>query len=803
MGGFPLFLLLAFLFLLPSSACSGGTVPCPPSSPSAGICVPSTSFCPLPPWRNPFAPPARRVLDLLPRLSLQEKVNLLQTSPLNSSAVPRLGVLETTFGECLHGYCSRSPSTLFPQSITLAASFSPALLTEVAGAIGREARAWRNAWVAAGNASTPPPSLSCFAPQINIVRDARWGRAQETYGEDPFLTSAMVGAYVRGLQGAGSAEGGGYLLAAATTKHFVAYQGASTRGIHSPTEVYLSWRDQVDTFEPAWRAAVSAGSEGVMCAYSSLCHDDTNASCALPPPAGFGQSHGVPMCADGELLNGWLRGSGEEGGAAQPGAPPWDGVVVGDCGAVQFIQTDHLWASSQEGAAADALLAGTDVDCSISVGNGFAALVNASAMGLVNATQIDRALGRLLTQHFRLGLYDPPELVPWAQLPMSIVNSLPHRGLAARAAREGVVLLANKGGTLPLKAASLSAAGSVLVTGPNANLVASGNYNSETDKNVTAFLGLAAALPEGAAVLYPGCASVTSNSTEGFAAAITAAKLAAVVVAVMGIDGTVEFEDSTRSSLALPGAQEALLAALAATGKPIVLVLVCGSAVAPSPAALAAASAVVWAGYGGEEAGTAVADVLLGLYNPGGRLPVTFFQSADHLPPYYNMSMTGKPYGRTYRYFTGPRPIFRFGDGGGYSPMSVALKNVSSLALPPCGSLQVFVAVENKGLVDGDCVAMVFLRITNATLEAPRVHSLAAFSRVPVAAGGAAVLRLELPPEAFALADGKARARVWVPGVAAVWAGTNQPEEADWESATQLELLGPRTPVAACPAQRR
>jgi beta-glucosidase len=768
------------------------------------------------------------VADVLPRLTLQEKVNLLQTTPVNASEVPRLGIFRTGTAECLHGYCSRAPSTVFPQSTTLAASFNAPLLREVAAAVGLEARAWRNEWVANGSDyASPFPSLTCFAPQINsasggparaallppfshagstpppthtssffctVVRDPRWGRGQETYGEDPALTSKMVGAYVDGLQ-RGDGSGGPYMLAAATTKHFIGYQGASTRGQYSPTEVYVSWRDQIDTFEPAWRSAVRHGTAGVMCAYSSVCHDDTNVTCGLPPPAGFGVSDGIPMCANGELLNGWLRG-GADGAAAS-----WEGVVIGDCGAVQFIETDHRWVDSQEAAAAAALNNGVDVDCSISVGRAFAALTNATAAGLVNASTVDAALGRLLAQHLRLGLYDPPELVPWAAVPMAVVNSAAHRGLAARGAREGIVLLANGRGLLPLAAGALGAPGALLVTGPNANMVASGNYNAVTDRNVTAWAGIAAALPPGAAVYAPGCegAGCAANAS-ALAAVVAAARAARVVVFVGGLDGSQEYEDSTRASLALPGAQEALLAALAGAGTPLVMVLTGGSAVAPSPAALRAAAAVLWAGYGGEEAGTALADVLLGAYNPAGRLPFTFYANASHLPPYANMSMVGAPFGRTYRYFTGPPPAFRFGDGISYSRFTVALRGAAPPVLKPCDALLLRAGVANEGPLDGDAVVQVYVRLSaNSALLVPR-HALADFARAPVPNGGAAELEFSVPPDAFAVVDGAARARLRFPGQAAVFVGLNQPTEADWAGpqAVRVALEGPVTNVNTC-----
>ena len=804
-----LFLPLALLLLLapppaasaPPPPCGGGDVRCPPGSPSAGVCVPALApWCALPLFRNPYAPAAERAGDLLPRLSLQQKVNMLQTTPANSSAVPALGVEQVTMAECLHGYCSRSPSTLFPQSMSLAASFNPGLLRRVAAAIATEARAWRNNWTAAGNSSVAPPALTCFAPQINIVRDPRWGRGQETYGEEPHLTAAMAAAYVSGLQyGEAGSNADRYILAAATAKHAVGYQGASSRGTFSPTEVFLSWRDQVDTYEVAWRAVLAAGTQAVMCAYSSLCHDDTNTTCSLPPPAGYGRSHGVPMCADAEMLNGFLRNASRSGAA-------WDGMVTGDCGAFQFVQTDHLWAPDQEHAAADVIHAGGDFDCSISVGRGFAALVNATALGLVSEADVDASLTRLLTMQLRLGFYDPPEMVPYTQIGMEVVNSAAHRGLAAEAARQGLVLLRNGAGLLPLSAAALGAPGALLVTGPNAQLFATGNYNSETDHNVTALEGLSAYLP--GLAFEPGCVSVASNDTSLIAAAAAAAAAAKVVVAVMGLDGSQEYEDSTRQDLALPGVQDALLQALAATGTPVVLVLVGGSAVAPAPATLAAVAAVVWAGYGGEEAGTALADALFGAFNPGGRLPITHYRSVDDLPPYLNMSMTGLPFGRTLRYFTGPAPLYRFGEGRSYSSflLSPTAAAAPGDAIAMCSSLAVSVNVSNAGPLDGDTVLQAYVRVRGAPRLTPLL-SLAAFERVSRAAGGAASeVAFVLPPRAFAIVDGgpsDAAPPEWVlfPSSIDVFLGEESPaSEADWAPprGVTLRLTGDATPLSAC-----
>lgn len=787
---------LSILFLVLRSvipqACSDGSIRCPPSTPSAGICVPSDTFCGRALYLNPFAPTPARVSDLLPRLTLEEKVNLMQTQPIIDSAVPSLRVLATSAGECLHGYVSRTPSTLFPQSISLAASFSPAMVRRVAAAIGTEARAWRNNYTAQGNdTALPPPPLTCFAPQINIVRDPRWGRGQETYGEMPELTAVLAAAYVSGLQfGETGSASDPYMLAAATTKHFIGYQGASSRGTFSPTEIFLSWRDQIDTYEVSWRAVLRASTAAVMCAYSSLCHDETNTTCSLPPPAGYGHSHGVPMCADGEMLNGFLRNASRSGTV-------WDGVVTGDCGAFQFVQTDHLWAVDQAHAAADVLSAGGDFDCSISVGNGFAALVNATALGLVAEADIDKALSRIFTLEMRLGYFDDDYLCPYNSIPIDVVNSPAHRALAAEAARESVVLLRNAYGVLPLSAPALGAAAALLVTGPNAQLFATGNYNTETDLNVTALDGIRAVLPS--AAFEPGCASVSSNDTSMFAAAVHAASSARVVIAVMGIDGTQEYEDSTRASLALPGVQDDFLRELISTGVPVVLILLGGSAMAPAPDVLAGVKAVIWAGYGGEEAGTALADVLFGVYNPGGRLPITFYQSADQLPPYLNQSMTGLPFGRTLRYFSGPAPIYRFGEGISYSTFELTSPVLTATSLTICQPLSVSLNVSNTGGLDGDTVVQVYTRLRDVPgSRTTPLLSMPAFERVSLASGEAAALNFTLPPRVFAVVDDETRTWVSYPVTVDIFVGEQSPTPEDWTGAITLEITGAAVPLDAC-----
>lgn len=782
-------LLIINLALAETSPCSSGYIRCPISSNSSGVCVPSSNWCDKLIYLNPYAPLNERIADLTDRLTLNQKVNMLQTTPVNSSAVPELGIDEITMGECLHGYCSRSPSTLFPQSTTLAASFNTKLVESVAEAIAIEGRAWRNAWREAGNQSIPPPSLTCFSPQINIQRSPEWGRGQETFGEDPLLTASLARSYVYGLQGGESALNGGYLLAASTAKHFIAYQGASSRGSFSPTEVYLSWRDQIDTFEVAWNAVVSVNTAAVMCAYSSICHDDTNTTCSLPPPDGYGRSHGIPMCANSELLNGWLR-AGPGGGNP---STAWNGMVTGDCGAIQFLQTDHLWVDDQEHAAAAALLAGADFDCSISTGNGFAALINATLSGLVKETDTDLALSRLLTIHFRLGLFDPVDFVPYNNIPMSVVNSQQHRGLAATAAREGIVLLSNKNSILPL-----SLDPGVLIVGPNAKLFATGNYNSITDNNVTAVEGILKYIPD--AMYIQGC-DMSSNDTSQFAQVKAAALKSRVVIAVMGLDLTQEYEDSTRSSLSLPGVQDDLLAILGTTGVPIILVIMGGSAVVPSPSNSGNMSGIIWAGYGGEEAGTALADVLFGAYNPSGRLPFSFYNSVDDLPPYLNMSLVGLPYGRTYRYYTGPAPMFRFGQGISFSKFSLTGLVTSPQSLSICESMTVSINVTNLGPFDGDVVIQVYVRLLGVPLLTP-LQSLAGFQRLATSVGDASQsVQFTLSPRTFAAVNGTLREWVLFPAAIGIFVSDQSPStEEDWSgpNSATIMMTGNVTRVTMC-----
>ncbi|KAK3267205.1 hypothetical protein CYMTET_24229 [Cymbomonas tetramitiformis] len=801
-------------------------------------------------WCDPNARLEDRVVSLLSRLTLEEKMAQLETTHKSGrdppGSIPRLGLETYRTRECLHGVVRASTDpeanvTVFPQGISLGATFDPDLLEDVAEAIGKEARGLRNSFERAriGNKTgpLPPPALTCFSPQINIVRDPRWGRAQETYGESPFLTSVLAAAYVRGLQGNHSK----YLQAVATPKHFDAYGGATTRGSRSPTEVTLSWRDWQETFLPAFHAVLApesaggAGALSTMCSYNTLClvdqynhtlgggpagpdGDNANASTSCPGP-----SHGVPACADRGLLTGLLR---EEWG--------FEGYVIGDAGAIKFIQTDHEWAQSQPAAAADALVAGADM----ALGGGcdpanvpagcvsFGALPEAAKLGLVTHGDVDQALGRVLGARFRLGLMDPPELNPYTGISPAVINSAPHRALARRAAQEAVVLLTNRkldfdgGGTrdwaLPLSPTKKL---SVAVVGPNAEAKAFGNYNGDNANFSTPLDGIRGFFPT--AVYAQGC-GVSSMNRSGLAAARQAAATADVVVAVMGIDQSQEHETGTRESISLPGLQEELLRELreATAGRILVVVLVGGSAMEVTWAK-ENADAMLWAGYGGEEAGNALADVLFGAVSPSGRLPITFYASDDQLPPFADYDMRRSP-GRTYRFLAEP-PLFQFGHGLSYThfdykellihiysghPDHAKSDRWDGQTIPACSTLTITFRVLNDGDRAGDEVAQVYVALPGRHGTA-RIN-LGGFRRIPGLAPSSSgiMATIALPPRAFSVLVDEDRAGwQWQPGPAQIYVSGRQPtvEEVNTGELPPDFLIGKidlQGPVQSCPESK-
>jgi beta-glucosidase len=667
-------------------------------------------------WRDPAQPAEARVTDLVRRLSLAEKVEQMRS---DAPAIPRLGVRAYNYeNECLHGVARAGVATVFPQAIGLAATWDTPLLHEIADAIATEARAKHNEYSRThGGNSAVFDGLTFWSPNLNIFRDPRWGRGQETYGEDPFLTARMGVAFIRGLQG----DDPKYVKAMAGAKHFAAYSGPEPERHKFDAEP--PERDFYETYLPQFEAAVREGKVGaVMGAYNSV--------------------YGRPACASELLLGELLRGQ-------------WgfQGYVVSDCGAIHDIFASHKAAATGEEAAAHAVAVGCDLCC----GQDYGALTNAVRLGLITERQIDVSLGRVLEARFRLGLFDPPDQVPYARIPLAENDSTAHEALALRAARESVVLLKNNG-LLPLNRARIKR---IAVIGTNADSVPvlRGNYYGQASHPVTILAGIRRVAGPGIAVTYePGGPSALRKDGRGKPApelltrAVKAALAADVVIYAGGLKPSLEgeemevdydgFDGGDRTRIELPAVQTELLKALSATGKPVVFVNCSGGAVA-MPWEAANLPAIVQAWYPGEQGGRAVAEVLFGDVNPAGRLPVTFYRATEELPAFADYSMSN----RTYRFFTG-QPLFAFGHGLSYTHFEYQDASLERTNVEAQGVMKLALNVNNTGARDGDEVVQVYFRHLQPALPQARL-TLCGYGRVRVSPGKTAAVALEIPVERF------------------------------------------------------
>lgn len=824
-----------------------------------------------------------RATALVARMTLAEKVAQLQA---DAPAIPRLGVLAYSWwNEGVHGLARGGFATVFPQAIGLAASWDPDLLQQVGSVVSTEARARYNA--AGSGDHGRYQGLTIWSPVINIDRDPRWGRGQETYGEDPYLTGQLAVAYIRGIQGDDPA----HPRAIATPKHFAVHSGPEP-GRHG-FDVDVSPHDLAATYLPAFRAAVTEGHAGsVMCAYNAL--------------------HGTPACADAALLTGRLR---HDWG--------FDGYVVSDCDAVDDMTEFHYYAPDNAHSSAAAIKAGTDLDC----GRAYASLGTAVHAGLVQETVLDRALVRLFSARYQLGIMGKGDRDPYARIGADQLESAAHRALALRAARESIVLLKNADGLLPLRPGAR-----IAVVGPDADTVETleASYHGTARAPVTPLQGLRARfgadhisyaqgspvaagvpvpIPETAlrsdgrpglrgeyfsndrfagtpritridrridfdwdhvapdAALDPDDYSVRwtgellppapgdytlavhvdrcfdcrghdpvrlyvdgklvidspgqgtpmravvhfddasprairlelrhSGRDQGIRlqwlappaaqldAAAAAARRADVVVAFVGLSPDVEgeelsidipgFDHGDRTDIALPAVQRALLDRVAASGKPLVVVLMSGSAVALDWAQQHAA-AILAAWYPGEAGGTALAQVLAGDYGPSGRLPVTFYRATRDLPPYVSYSMQG----RTYRYFKG-KPLYPFGYGLSYTRFAYATPVLSTARLQAGQALKVATEVRNTGARAGDEVVEVYLTASGVPL-AP-LRALVAFRRVHLAPGQSRQVEFTLSPRELSSVDAAGH-RAVVAGSYRLFVGGGQPGAAPGAAAT-------------------
>ncbi len=684
-------------------------------------------------WKDPAQPTDARVKDLVSRLSLVEKVSQLSC---DAPAIPRLGLPAYSYrNECLHGVAAHSGySTVFPQAIGLAATWDTNLVHAEADVIATEARAIHNDYIAKHNGdSLIHMGLNFYTPNINIFRDPRWGRGQETYGEDPYLTGQTAIAFITGLQG----DDPKYFKTIACAKHFAVHSGPESerhRFNATPDE-----RDLYETYLPAFEAAVRVGHvNSVMGAYSAL--------------------YGTPDCANSFLLTDLLR--------KQWG---FNGFVVSDGGAIFDINNHHKFVPTAEEAAALAVKAGDDL-CS-GGGKEYSALTHAVKLGLISEAEIDTALSRGLKVRFQLGMFDPPGLDPYAQIPITENDTPEHAALALKVARESIVLLKNQG-ALPLDRAKLKR---ILVLGANANSVPVllGNYHGRPSRTVTMLDGIKAVAGTNIEVTYePGCPlairkNAQSPDAENWSDAIAAASTADVVIYVGGINSQLEgeemkvnfdgFDSGDRTRIELPGVQTDFLKALSATGKPVVFVNCSGSAIA-MPWEAENLPAIVQAWYPGEEGGRAVAEVLFGDVNPAGRLPITFYHSTADLPAFENYSMTN----RTYRYFNG-QPEFAFGHGLSYTTFDYRDATLDHHEIGAHGTVKVSFTVKNTGNREGDEIAQIYFRHVHSAVSQPKL-ALCGFVRVHLTPDQASSVTVEIPADQLRYWDTTKKQYVVEPG---------------------------------------
>ncbi len=651
---------------------------------------------------------AARVEDLLSRLTLEEKVAMMNHPTLG---VPRLGIPAYNFwSEACHGVARNGRATVFPQAIGMAATWDKDLIHQIGNAIGDEGRAKFHAALRRNGRTDIYQGLTFWAPNINIFRDPRWGRGQETWGEDPFLTGEMAAEFVKGLQG----DHPTYLKAAACAKHYAVHSGPE-RDRHT-FDAVVSKHDLYETYLPAFKKLVmEAKVEAVMGAYN--------------------RTLGEPCNASQLLLEEILRG---EWG--------FEGHVVSDCGALTDIHRNHKFTSDAAETVALALKRGCDIGCD----QVYDEIPEAIARGLITEADVDRALARTLGTRFKLGMFDPDESVPFASIGLDVVACDAHRELAYRAAVESVVLLKNKNDILPIKPSTRR----ILVTGPTATSLEAllGNYYGFNDKMTTLLEGITGRIPEGIVMEYHSGALLNQPRAIEHSWAPIMAQASDISIVCVGLTPHFEGEEGEslltplngdRADLSLPASQVAFIKELAIHGAKIVLVVTGGSPIALGEV-MEYVDAAVFVWYPGMEGGRAVADVLFGDASPAGRLPLTFPESLDQLPPFNDYNMTG----RTYRYMKAD-PLFPFGFGLSYT--TFAYRDLQTGSLTATG-FNASVTVTNTGAVAADEVVQFYVSALESALPAP-ITQLVGFQRVHLEPGQSLKVSTQITPDMLMLFD--------------------------------------------------
>ncbi len=684
----------------------------------------------------------KQAKELVSQMTLEEKVSqTLYRAP----AIERLGIpAYNWWNEALHGVARAGTATVFPQAIGMAAAFDEDFMEQVAEAISTEGRAKFNMQKRHGDRDIYK-GLTFWAPNINIFRDPRWGRGQETFGEDPYLTSRLGVRFIKGLQGHDEK----YLKAAACAKHFAVHSGPES--LRHSFNAKVSMQDMRETYLAAFQACVTEGHvEAVMGAYNRV--------------------NGEPCCGSPTLLLDILR---KEWG--------FEGHVVSDCWAIKDFHEGHGVTRTATESAAMAMNNGCDLNC----GDLFANLLSAVQDGRVDEKRLDEALVSLFSTRLKLGILKEEKQTPFDAIPYSVVDSDAMRALSREAAQRGAVLLKNEGGLLPLDKKKYKTVG---VVGPNADsrraLV--GNYEGTSSRYITVLEGIQDYLGEDCRVLYSqGCALSEKREPglrtgkERLAELKEVCALSDVVIACMGLDAELEGEEGDtgnefpggdKPDLNLPGAQEEVLRVIADSGKPAVLVLLSGSALAVNFAE-EHIPAILQGWYCGAQGGRAIANLLFGEANPQGRLPITFYRSAEELPEFTDYSMEN----RTYRYMK-QDALYPFGYGLSYTDFTYTEAALSGEEIGENG-LEVSVTVENTGHRTGTETVQVYVK---ALLEDGFSHvpnaQLKGICKCTLAPGEKQRVCVRLPKKAFALYDEEGRLMLHA-GEYRVYVGGQGPDE--------------------------
>ena len=672
---------------------------------------------------------AERVQDLLFRLTLDEKVGMMNHP---AQGVPRLGIPDYNFwSEALHGVAANGRATVFPQAIGMAATWDRDLIHQIATAISDEGRAKYHEALRRNGRNDQFQGLTFWSPNVNIFRDPRWGRGQETWGEDPFFTGEMASEFVKGLQG----DHPRYLKAAACAKHYAVHSGPE-KDRHTFNAI-VTQRELYDTYLPAFKKLVTeAKVEAVMGAYNRTLDEPCNGSKLL--------------------LEDILRG---EWG--------FQGHVVSDCGALTDFHVNHKVTKDAVETVALALKRGCDIGCD----HVYSEIPEAIAHGLITEADVDRALARTLGTRFKLGMFDPAEDVPFTSIGMDVVACDAHRQLAYRAAAESVVLLKNKNNILPIK----PTARKIFITGPTAASMEAllGNYCGLNDRMITLLEGITGRVPEGMGIGYHLGALLKHPRETKETWAPFVAQSADVSIVCVGLTPELEGEEGAalltplngdRESISLPASQVNYIKELAIHSAKIVLVVTGGSPIALGDVEdMVDAILFVW--YPGMEGGRAVADVLFGNIAPAGKLPLTFPKSLDQLPPFDDYSMNG----RTYRYMT-EEPLYPFGFGLSYTTFAYHDLQMTS---PGSSGFDVAVTVENTGGVAADEVVQFYLSALDSKLPAP-LSQLIGFQRIHLEPRQSQTVTIPVKPEMLRLFDENGR-QVFQPGQFRLTAGSCSP----------------------------